>query len=294
MGKHKKVLYEAVSEMKHFLMGAALVLTLTAIVPVLAQTPGPRGDASGGLPLSGRDAGLRSTDSRGQQGEAMRQGQQGEAMRQGQQGEAMRQGQRQTPGQRGGSVLPLSDSEAGRGVSGERGKVGGEGKDMKRSFPGQGRGVEEGFPGRSSSDLNGKASRESTPQQIQIQPIRFDDLEDDTFSTAVSAVAENIVNPALAAIESGTITKSKRKSFINKVSKALNASAKKVCATFEDEDNKKECSDIYKSFKNDSRKVKSVEELANVLGVFMDNLDTLAEISASVADEALEEESLEE
>ena len=32
MGKHKKVFTEAVSEMKHFLVGAGLVLTLVAVV----------------------------------------------------------------------------------------------------------------------------------------------------------------------------------------------------------------------------------------------------------------------
>ncbi|MEK7523648.1 MAG: hypothetical protein AAB588_01325 [Patescibacteria group bacterium] len=52
MGHHKhKVFAEAVSEMKHFLLGAALVLALVTVVPALAQTPPPGGDMGGGAQM---------------------------------------------------------------------------------------------------------------------------------------------------------------------------------------------------------------------------------------------------
>lgn len=68
MAKNKKVFSEAVAEMKHFLLGAALVLTLVAVVPVLAQdfggggggAPAPIGGGGGGgaaLPPAGGQGG---------------------------------------------------------------------------------------------------------------------------------------------------------------------------------------------------------------------------------------------
>lgn len=56
MAKNKKVFSEAVSEMKHFLLGAALVLTLIAVVPVLAQFGGG-GGGGGGAPIGGGGGG---------------------------------------------------------------------------------------------------------------------------------------------------------------------------------------------------------------------------------------------
>src|SRR3989344_3244648 len=47
MGKNTKAFRTAVTEMKHFLFGAALALTLVAVVPVLAQTPPPPPDGGG-------------------------------------------------------------------------------------------------------------------------------------------------------------------------------------------------------------------------------------------------------
>lgn len=47
MGHNKRVFSSAVSEMKHFLLGAGLVLTLAVVVPVLAQTTPPPDGGTG-------------------------------------------------------------------------------------------------------------------------------------------------------------------------------------------------------------------------------------------------------
>lgn len=128
MGKNKKVFLEAVSDMKHFLLGSALVLTLVTVVPALAQFGGaPPGGGSapsgGGAPIGGSAPTNQSQPSGGltggsqptggtqpsggftggsQQGGQQIGGQQGGQQMGGQQGGQQQGGQQQFGQQQGG------------------------------------------------------------------------------------------------------------------------------------------------------------------------------------------------
>lgn len=155
MGKNKKVFMQALSEMKYFLLGSALVLALVTVMPALAQQGPSGGGAGGGMQGGGAGGGMGGGQQLGGVGGG---GQQLGGMGGQQQGGMGGQGM----GMQGTGTQGISGVQRGVGSGTSMNRTGqgmqfpGQGQGVQGGFPGQGQGVQGGFPGGNGASSSKK------------------------------------------------------------------------------------------------------------------------------------------